>query len=141
MDKLTDLLQARSRTADKYRKIIEEIPNINYQHVPPGYDHGNYIFAIDTQQHQIKPKQAIEALKERGVQARPIYNTLSYQQVSFQSIQNWRWSQFVEYPNYKSISCPIAEVVAVNHFEIPVVPSLSDDEVDLVTQSLLDVFE
>ncbi|MHA2092693.1 MAG: DegT/DnrJ/EryC1/StrS family aminotransferase, partial [Candidatus Kariarchaeaceae archaeon] len=141
MDKLAGLLKARSRTADKYRKIIEEIPNIDFQHVPQGFEHGNYIFAIDTRLHQVKPKQAIEALKERGIQARPIYHTLSYQQISFQSIQNWRWSRFVDYPDYKSSSCQLAEAIATNHFEIPIVPSLTSDEIDRVAQSLTDIFQ
>ncbi|MFV2014583.1 MAG: DegT/DnrJ/EryC1/StrS family aminotransferase, partial [Candidatus Heimdallarchaeota archaeon] len=45
MDRLPQLLERRRNAANKYRKVIDEIENVDYQHVPKGYDHGNYIFA------------------------------------------------------------------------------------------------
>ncbi|MCY3411370.1 MAG: DegT/DnrJ/EryC1/StrS family aminotransferase [Candidatus Heimdallarchaeota archaeon] len=141
MDKITSLLEKRAVIANRYRKVIDEIEGIDYQHIPKGYTHGNYIFAIDTREHKIKPAEAITKLNERGILARPIYNTLSYQQESFKNLSHWRWSKFLEFPDYAKTSCPIAESIAINHFEIPVVPSLSKEEIELVEQSLVDIFQ
>ncbi len=140
MDKLLKNLEVRAKTAHHYRKIVDEIPNLDYQFIPKGFEHGNYIFAIDTRNHKIKPKQAIKALSEKGILARQIYSTLSYQQLGFQNIQEWRWAQYVNYPDYQEISCPISESIAINHLEIPVVPSLTETEIDSVEQGLIEVF-
>ncbi|MHA2251681.1 MAG: DegT/DnrJ/EryC1/StrS family aminotransferase [Candidatus Kariarchaeaceae archaeon] len=140
MDKIRSLLSARAKSAEQYRKIIDEIPDLGYQKIPKNFDHGNYIFAIDTRNHDIKPEEAIQKLNKFGVMARPIYSTLSYQQITFKTINNWRWAKFVKYPDYTLIKNPIAEAIALNHFEIPVVPSLSKDEIDTVAQALTSVF-
>ena len=140
MDKIDRLLKMRKENAEYYRKIIDEIENLNYQQVPKGFDHGNYIFALDTRQHEVKPQEAIQQLRSRNILARPIYSTLSYQQENFRNIQHWRWADFVNYPNYNDVHCPIAESIAVNHFEIPVVPSLSKEERETVGQALIDIF-
>lgn len=140
MDRLPQLLEKRSKSAIAYRKIIDEVENIDYQQIPKGYDHGNYIFAIDTREHSIKPEQAIKELRDLGVASRPIYSTLSYQQNNFRNVQNWRWAKFVNYPDYKLDKCEIAEEVAINHFEIPIVPSLSSEEIEKVQNAILEVF-
>ncbi len=140
MDKIEDLVKARAANAEYYRKIVDEIEGIDYQHVPSGFTHGNYIFGIDTRQSSLTPAEAVAKLKEFRVLARPIYATLSYQQESFKDLSNWRWSQFVNYPDYNQIQLPIAEAIGINHFEVPVVPSLTVEEREVVGQALIDVF-
>lgn len=140
MDKIEDLLKKRSIIAEEYRKVIDEIENLEYQKIPKGHSHGNYIFAIDTRNHKVKPEEAINKLKINRILARPIYSTLSYQQPSFSNLNTWRWSKFVNYPDYNKIRLPISESIASNHFEIPVVPSLTIDEVDQVKNSLVEIF-
>lgn len=140
MDKISNLLLNRKKIADEYRKVIDEIEGIQYQKIPKGFEHGNYIFAIDTRNHEIKPKRAIEEFKKRGILTRPIYSTLSYQQNSFDNLSSWRWSNFIKFPDYSATICPIAESIAVNHFEIPVVPSLSKAEIETVKAALVEIF-
>ncbi len=141
MDKIEDLLKIRDRNAKYYRKIIDEIPNIDYQHIPSGMTHGNYIFAIDTRNHKIKPTEAVEKFKEKNVLTRPIYSTLSYQQENFKNIQSWRWADYVKFPDYNKVKLPISEDIAINHFEVPVVPSLTIEEMEYVGQSIIDIFQ
>ena len=135
------LLKIRDRNAKYYRKIIDEIPNIDYQHIPNGMTHGNYIFAIDTRNHKIKPTEAVEKFKEKNVLTRPIYSTLSYQQENFKNIQSWRWADYVKFPDYNKVKLPISEDIAINHFEVPVVPSLTIEEMEYVGQSIIDIFQ
>ena len=97
--------------------------------------HGNYIFAIDTRNHKIKPTEAVEKFKEKNVLTRPIYSTLSYQQENFKNIQSWRWADYVKFPDYNKVKLPISEDIAINHFEVPVVPSLTIEEMEYVGQS------
>lgn len=140
MNKLIGLLKRRSEIASQYRKLISEIENLDFQHIPDGHTPGNYIFAVDTRNHDIKPYEATALLKEKGVLSRPIYSTLSYQQTSFKDLSSWRWSKFVDYPNYSTVKCPISEEIAANHFEIPVVPSLITEEIEKVKTAILEVF-
>lgn len=140
MDKIGGLFKKRNKIADYYRSVIDEIEGIDYQRVPDGFGHGNYIFAIDTRNHKIKPKTAIEELKKLRISARPIYSKLSYQQVSFSNLNEWRWSQFVDYPDYSLTKLPIAEKIAINHFEIPVVPSVTEQEKNYVMDAIMKIF-
>ncbi|MHA2028745.1 MAG: DegT/DnrJ/EryC1/StrS family aminotransferase [Candidatus Kariarchaeaceae archaeon] len=140
MDRLPAMLEKRKMAANKYRKVVDEIEKLDYQRIPNGFEHGNYIFALDTRKHEKKPTEAIKELRELGVLSRPIYSTLSYQQNNFKNINNWRWSEFVNYPNYNETECQIAEEISVNHFEIPIVPSLSDEEIEKVENAIIDVF-
>ncbi len=140
MDRISELLEKRSKNAEYYRKIIDEIETIDYQHIPKGFTHADYIFAIDTRNSSIKPKEAVEKFKEHRVMARPIYATLSYQQQNFVNIKEWRWSACVNYPDYTKIHCPISEKIGPNHFEIPVVPSLTQEERERVAHAIQGIF-
>ncbi len=140
MDKLPELLERRSANAQYYRKIIDEIEGIDYQHIPNGFTHADYIFAIDTREAKVKPNEAVQQFKDNGVMARPIYSTLSYQQENFKNIHEWRWSKCVPYPDYTKVHCPISEAIGPNHFEIPVVPSLSIEEREKVAETIQKVF-
>lgn len=140
MDRLPDLLERRSKNAAHFRKIIDEIDGIDYQHIPKGFTHADYIFAIDTRNSSVKPKEAVERFKAENVMARPIYATLSYQQENFKNIYEWRWSQCVKYPDYSKTHCPISEQIGPNHFEIPIVPSLSEEERIHVGETIRKVF-
>ncbi len=141
IDKLPELLKERAKNAEYYRKIIDEIDGLEYQKIPKGFGHGNYIFALDVRNHTIKPDEAIKKLKERNILARPIYSKLSYQQESMHNLSSWRWSKFVNYPNYSTIDLPIAQSIAINHFEIPVVPSITDEEREHIGNTIIEIFK
>ena len=51
-----------------------------------------------------------------------------------------KWSKFVNYPDFSKTQCPIAEDIAINHIEIPVVPSLSEEEIQTVENAIQSVF-
>lgn len=141
MDKINLLLEKRKKISNRYRAIINEIDDLNYQQIPQGFEHGNYIFALDTRKISLNPDEAIYQFKERGILSRRIYSTLSYQQDSFKNMNRWRWSEFIKYPDYANVSCPIAEELAINHFEIPIVPSLSEDEIQKVEEAIIEIFK
>ncbi len=140
MDKAEEILSRRKINAQLYREVVDGIANIDYQNVPDGYDHGNYIFAIDTRATKKKPTEAVAEFKKNGVLARPIYDKLSYQQENFKNIDSWRWAKVINYPDYNRVNCPIAEEISRNHFEIPVVPSLTHEEREKVSEVIKKVF-
>lgn len=140
MDKIEHLLANRKKNAELYRKTIDEIENLDYQHFAANFEPANYIFALDTRDHAIKPADAIAKFKEADILARPIYNKLSYQQENFKNIETWRWARVIDYPDYNKVKLPIAEAIALNHFEIPVVPSLTDEEREKVATSIRNIF-
>ena len=46
----------------------------------------------------------------------------------------------INYPDYNRVNCPIAEEISRNHFEIPVVPSLTHEEREKVSEVIKKVF-
>ncbi len=128
LEKLPKMLEQRKTNAEHYRRVIDELPNLDYQRVPKGFTHGNYIFGLDTRNSMLKPSEFVTELKKQRVLSRPIYSTLSYEQENFKHINNWRWAKFVKYPDYSNLYLDYSEKISKNHLEIPVVPSLTEEE-------------
>ena len=89
----------------------------------------------------ITQKQIIEYLKSNNIGSRTIYSVLSYQQPSYHDLSKWHLSKVIEYPDYTSVSCPNAELIAERHFELPMVTSLSDDNINYIIEKLQSFFE
>ena len=140
MDKAEEILSQRKVNAEFYRSVVDDIDGLEYQKVPAGFDHGNYIFALDTRKIGTKPSEAVDSFKANHVLARPIYNKLSYEQENFKAINDWRWAKVIDYPDYTKVKCPVSEEISRNHFEIPVVPSLNNEEREKVAQTIRKVF-
>ncbi len=133
--KLPHLLERRAKNAEILRKTIDELKALTYQQVPKGFQHANYVFAVKAETKH-KVDELIEFLRKRNVLSRRIYSTLAYQQPAYQNISEWRWAKCVSYPNYAKINLPVAEEIAVTHAEIPVVPTLSEHEVEQISEAL-----
>ena len=135
LEKLPKLLEKRASNAEKLRKAIDEIEEITYQEVPEGFTHANYVFAIKLENSE-KVDNLIEFLKKKNILSRRIYSTLAYEQPAYQNINEWRWAKVINYPDYSKVKTPIAKDVATTHMEIPVVPTLTNEEIEHVINSL-----
>lgn len=142
LKKLPHFLELRKKHADNYRKELQDLP-LYFQETPPGYSHGNYIFApcIDENKTSLSVSEVIKTLRENKVMARPIYDTPVYKQPAYLQIQNWRWARAgIKYPDYTKVSNEVTERIAQYHFEIPVHPGLTSNEVKYVVEKVREVF-
>ncbi len=141
MDKAIQIQAARKVNWDYIAQNCSDIDSLSFQKVLDGHSHGNYILAPIINDGSATPAEIIPKLKERGVGSRTIYALLSYEQPNLQSVQNWIFGKVVDYPDYTEISMPNAEFLARNHFEVPVVPSMSQEDRELVVEVLHELFK
>ncbi|MFW9855580.1 MAG: DegT/DnrJ/EryC1/StrS family aminotransferase [Candidatus Thorarchaeota archaeon] len=139
--KLPEMLEKRHRNAKSIRQAIYGMENIHNQDIPPGFTHSDYICAPTISGGNITARQVVEMLKDEGIGSRQIYNIPCHQQPTYlEGIRNWRWSQFVTYPDYSQVKLPNTDQVAKTHFEIPIHPGVAESEVQVMIRVLRDLF-
>ena len=142
LKKLPQFLEIRTRNAEYYRKELEDLP-LMFQKIPHGVKHGNYIFApcIDTENSSLSVPEVVDYLKKEKIIARPIYDVPVYKQPAYLSIHEWRWAKAgIPYPDYSLTSNPITERIAKNHFEIPVHPGVTQENLDVIVEIMKRLF-
>lgn len=143
LKKLPSFLRTRKENAEYYRRAFEDIPELSFQEIPDNVEHGNYIFApCMTEQSNITVTDAIKKLKENNIIARPIYDTPVYNQPAYLTInEKWRWAKAgIIYPNYSKVNNKITEKIAKNHFEIPVHPGITKENLLHIEESIKEIF-
>jgi dTDP-4-amino-4,6-dideoxygalactose transaminase len=141
LKKLPAFLSARKRNAEFYKKELVNLP-IEWQEIPSGHEHGNYIFALRLMTDKIKVHEVVSKLKEKHIVSRPIYDVPVYKQPAYLNIKNWRWFKAgINYPEYQKVSLPITETIATSHLEIPVHPGLTEEETHYVAQNVKEILK
>ena len=141
MDRVEEILSKRHHNGDRYRDDLKSFDDIKLQKVLPGHQHSDYIMAPVINKEGITQEQVINYLKSKNIGSRTIYKVLSYQQPCYTNLSNWHLSRVIDYPDYSKTKCPNAEFIGQNHFEIPMVTSLTDESIDHVISTLIDFFE
>ncbi|MHA2256267.1 MAG: DegT/DnrJ/EryC1/StrS family aminotransferase [Candidatus Heimdallarchaeaceae archaeon] len=141
MDRAEEIMSKRHYNGDKYRGLLKDSENLRLQKILPGHKHSDYIMAPFIMKEDITQEQIIEFLKSNNIGSRSIYSVLSYQQPSYQDLSKWHLSKVIEYPEYSSVSCPNAELIAKRHFELPMVTSLTDENINYIIEKLQSFFE
>ena len=141
INKLPKMLAQRTKNATAIRKTIDELPSLRKQKIPKGVVHSHYICApiVDKSSDKSAP-EIVKELNKRGVGSRQIYAVPCHQQPTYQrSIKAWRWSKYVDYPDYSKLSLPITERIARSHFEVPIHPGVTEEEVQRIQSILTDI--
>ena len=141
MDRAEEILAKRHHNGDRYREKLSSLVELKLQKVLPGHQHSDYIMAPVIQKEGIKQQQIIDYLKSNNISSRTIYQVLSYQQPCYTDLSNWQFSRIINYPDYSKTKCPNAEFIAQNHFEIPMVTSLTDESIDYIINTLREFFD
>ena len=89
----------------------------------------------------VTQEQIIEYLKSKNIGSRAFYKMLCYQQPCYKELSKWHLSRIIEYPDYSKVKCSNAETIAKLHFELPMVTSLSDENINYIIEKLHDFFE
>lgn len=136
MDRSKEILAKRHHNGDRYRELLMDQDNIKLQEVLPGHQHSDYIMAPLIMNESISQDKLIEFLKSKNIGSRTFYSMLSYQQPCYQDLSNWLLSRVIEYPDYSKVKCPNAEFISQRHFELPMVTSLTDENIDYIVQTI-----
>ena len=139
--KLPKMLEKRRENAEAIRSTIKELESLKVQKIPPGTTHGHYVCAPVLENPKISVDTVIEKLKSMNIASRRIYSVPCHQQPTYlKGIKNWRWSNYVNYPDYSQISLPITERIARSHFEVPIHPGVTPGEIVAIQNALLNIF-
>ena len=136
MDRADEILSKRHHNGDLYRKLLAEFDSLQIQKILPSHQHSDYIFAPIIKEPDIQPKEVIEYLKSHEIGSRTIYSVLSYQQPCYKNIELWHMSKVVSYPDYSKMKCENAEYLATHHFELPMVTSLTEENIYYIVETL-----
>ncbi len=140
MDRAEKILARRHRNGNLYRKILSEQKFLQLQKQLPGHQMSDYIFAPVINDPSITPQDLIKYLRLNHISSRTIYSVLSYEQPAYQNIDNFYMARVINFPDYSKTQCPNAEHIARNHFELPMVSSMTDDQIYYITEKLLKYF-
>lgn len=132
MDRANEILSTRHKNGLLYRKLLADHEFLQVQKILPGHQHSDYIFAPIIKHPHTKPEELIQYLKDNGVASRTIYSVLNYQQPSYQNIDQWLMARVVDYPDYSKVKCENAEYLATHHLELPMVTSLTEENIQYI---------
>jgi perosamine synthetase len=141
IERAPEILARRHRNGNMYRKLFANQNHLRIQKTLPGHQGSDYIMAPVIRNSTITPQDVIEFLKSKQIGSRTIYSILSYEQPCYKDLSSWPFSRVIDYPNYSQVSCPIAEYIARHHFELPMVSSLSDENINYIVDNVLKFFE
>ena len=141
IERAPEILARRHRNGNLYRKLFADQDHLQIQKILPGHQASDYIMAPVIQNESITPHDVIAFLKANQIGSRTIYSILSYEQPAYQDLASWPLSRVIDYPDYSQVSCPNAEKIARHHFELPMVSSLTDENIQYIVDNVLNFFE
>ena len=86
-----------------------------------------------------KKKRSIKGLKSRGISSRRVYHTPIYRQPAYIHISKWKWARYIKYPDYRNLKLKVTEEISKKHFEVPVHPSISEEQAEYIGKSLNEI--
>ena len=141
IERAPEILARRHRNGNMYRKLFANQECLQIQKILPGHQASDYIMAPIIRNEAITPQDVINYLKSKQIGSRTIYSLLSYEQPCYRDLSTWPLNRVIDYPDYTQVSCPHAEYAAKHHFEIPMVSSLSDENIRYIVDHVLQFFE
>ncbi len=139
--KLDAFVEARRKIARYLTELLSEIPGIRTPREPPNKKHAFYIYAI-----QIDPKvigwsrdRFVEALNAEGISARKGYHIPLHKTQFFRNINDSNINYFariIRYPDYSSMRLPMAEYLASTTVWLPLYPTMSYTEAELIAKAI-----
>ncbi len=132
MKRFDYVVKERRNNAQEYDKFFSEFDEIRPQVEDKGFKSAYHLYAPSLYSDKMNRDEIVSALRDNGVGSRAVYALPCHKQGTYLNIQNWRWAKFVEYPDYSKVSLPHAEEIGARHFDIPVHPSLTQNDKDTI---------
>ncbi|MFX1481871.1 MAG: DegT/DnrJ/EryC1/StrS family aminotransferase [Promethearchaeota archaeon] len=128
LKRMNRVVDERRRTAKEYNEFFSEFASIKPQVEEPGFKSGYHLYVPLLYSDTLDRDGLVTALRNEGVGSRAVYALPCHKQETYLNIQDWRWAKFVDYPDYSTVSLPISEDVGLRHFDIPIHPSLTEED-------------
>ncbi len=142
MKKLPAMLKARKENAEFLIKETADLKGFALQKIYDKAIHGWYIAAGRTDREDLPVQTVIEKLKAKEIGSRQIYDIPSYKQPAYTEINDYYyWAKFIKFPDYSKVNCPVAERIGKTHFEIPIHPGVTKENMQLIVETLHDIFK
>jgi perosamine synthetase len=127
LERLRDLLEARSRVASLYSEALADIEGIGLPCPNQGGNRRSWFVYVVQLPHGVDRDATVTAMRERGVDSKPYLPAIHL--MSF----------YRERFGHKEGDFPVCEDVAARSLALPFFPQLTDGEVEQVVDALRDV--
>jgi perosamine synthetase len=125
LKRLPGVVKARRENAAFYNELLSEFESVIPQEELEGFKSSYHVYAPRLHHEEIDRDMMIELLKQHEIGSRSVYALPCHKQDTYLNIKDWRWAEYVAYPEYSKMSLPASEMVGNTHFEIPVHPGVS----------------
>ena len=126
--RLPEAVKQRRKNAQEFDDFFAEFDSLKPQVEDEGLKSSYHLYAPRLYSDKMDRDDIVKALRNEGVGSRAVYALPCHKQDTYLNIQQWRWAKFVDYPDYSVVSLPISEDIGNRHFDIPVHPSLTDED-------------
>ena len=127
MKRLPEAVKQRRKNAHEYDDFFAEFDSIKPQMENAYIKSSYHIYAPRLYSDKLDRNEIVTALRKEGIGSRAVYALPCHKQDTYLNIQKWRWAKFVDYPDYSALTLPASEEIGLRHFDIPVRPSLTQD--------------
>ena len=141
LKRMPKVVTKRRRTAQMYNNLFSEYDSIKPQAADKGFESGYHLYAPRLCSDKMSRDQIVKALRDNGVGSRAVYALPCHKQNTYLDINEWRWAKYVKYPDYSKVSLPISEEVGAAHFDIPVHPMLTEDEIEHISSAFRKILD
>ena len=129
LKRMPEVVKKRRKTAQMYNNLFSDYDSVRPQVADNGFESGYHLYAPQLHSDKMSRDQMVQALRDNGVGSRAVYAIPCHRQNTYLDISQWRWAKYIDYPNYSKVNLPISEEVGATHFDIPVHPMLTEDEI------------
>jgi len=126
--RLPEAVKQRRANAREFDEFLAEYDSVKPQVEDSGFKSSYHLYAPRLFSDKMNRDEMVTALRNEGVGSRAVYALPCHKQDTYLNIQQWRWAKFVEYPDYSAVNLPVSEEIGLRHFDIPVHPSLTDED-------------
>lgn len=133
--RLPEAVKKRRSIAQEYDDFFVEFESIKPQVEVEGLKSSYHLYVPRLYSDKMNRDEIVTALRNEGVGSRAVYALPCHKQDTYLNIQKWRWSKFVDYPDYSALTLPVSEEIGLRHFDIPVHPLLTNEDKEHIKQA------
>jgi perosamine synthetase len=135
LERMPSVVKARRENAKSYNRFFSDYDEIRPQKKMDGHESAYHIYSPLIYSEKVTRDQIIQRLHEEGIGSRTVYAIPCHKQETYRNMKNWRWSKFVDYPDYTKIQLPKSEEIGERHFDIPVHPGVTKDDMNHIFEA------
>jgi len=134
LKRLPGIVKSRRKNAELYDEVFSQFGEITPQHEPEGFESAYHVYAPRLESEKLTRDEMITRLRDAEVGSRSVYALPCHLQGTYQRIDEWRWADYVKYPDYSSLELPHSVAVGDDHFEVPVHPGVKKSDIEHIEE-------